>query len=192
MREERSKIQSIKIQEVNEVTYREGERLTKIELNIENSEDDIDFIGYGQLRYSNKKDQSRSPSQIKESFTRISPAREIVMTKDRNLTTRPFTPNTSEKKSTLTREVVTSTLHNGQVVAHHTESHVLSTHQEENPEYTAREEEVMCSHPRLLFASSRPLGSLLSAIDSTRVESTMKYCRRDIRSRNYSQNTNPS
>lgn len=143
VKEERSQIKSIRIQETNEVTYREGERLTKIELNIENSEDDIDFIGYGQLRYSNKKDQSRSPSQIKESFTRVSPAREIVMTKERNLTTRPFTPNTSEKKSTVTREVVTSTLHNGQVVAHHTESQVLSMHDGvPAQDYSTREEQV--------------------------------------------------
>ena len=149
VKEDRSKIQSIRIQETHETIFREGERMTKIELNIENSEDDIDFIGYGQLRVSNKKDHSRSPSQIKESFSRISPAREIVMTsKDRNLTTRPFTPNTSEKKTTMTREVVTSTLHNGQVVAHHAESQLLTTHQEEQGShwYSSREEQVNSAH----------------------------------------------
>lgn len=193
VKEERSKIQSIRIQETNEISYREGERLTKIELNIENSEDDIDFIGYGQLRYSNKKDNSRSPSHIKESFTRISPAREVVMTKDRNLTTRPFTPYTSEKKSTVTREVVTSTLHNGQVVAHHAESQVISGHHEGHlGDYSSREEQVRFLLPRLLSASSRLRDSWPSASDSTPAEISTKYCPRGSQFENYFRNISRS
>lgn len=127
-REDRSRIQSIKIQEINhsriEVAH-EGERITKIELNLENSEDDIDFVGYGTIRVSNKKDTSRSPSEIKQSFTRISPARDIAATMkgDDRMTTRPFTPVTSEKKSGGRQVITTSTITERHISGHQATSH---------------------------------------------------------------------
>lgn len=130
-REDRSRVQSIKIQEINhsqmEVAH-EGERYTKIELNLENSEDDIDFIGYGTIRVSNKKDSSRSLSEIKQSFTRISPARDLAATikgDDRNMTTRPFTPITSEKKAAK-QIITTSTVTESHITGHQSSSRMHS------------------------------------------------------------------
>ena len=78
-------------------------KYTKIELNLENSEDDIDFIGYGTIKVHNKKDRSPSP-HIKGNFVKISPARdiaaEVAKREERMVTTRAFTPisKTSERK----------------------------------------------------------------------------------------------
>ena len=133
MREDRSKIQSIKLQEITHSKHESiiyGETITKIELNLENSEDDIDFVGYGTMRVSSKKDSSRSPSEIKHKFTKISPAKdlskELGVDKEKMLTTRPFTPNTTDKKHHV-RETTTSTHH--QVVAQQTHSHFMSLNQ---------------------------------------------------------------
>ena len=144
-REDRSKIPSIKIQEINQSQMEiphEGERYTKIELNLENSEDDIDFVGYGTIRVSNKKDSSRSPSEIKQKFTKISPARDLAAAMkgdDRNMTTRPFTPITSEKKpakqiittSTITDPPITSHQSSGRI---HPKSGQKQREQQDDPE----------------------------------------------------------
>ena len=105
--------------EVQESTLivQEG-KYTKIELNLENSEDDIDFIGYGTIKVHNKKDRSPSP-HIKGNFVKISPARDIAAEvskrEERMVTTRAFTPisKQSERKdvqviTTSKKSVITS------------------------------------------------------------------------------------
>jgi hypothetical protein len=144
--ENRSNVQSFRIQESNDAVIPEGEKMTKIELNLENSQDDINFVGYGQLRYNNKKNSSKSPSMLKDSFARVSPDREVVMNKDKNLTTRPFTPFTSEKKPEYTKKVAPSTDQNGPVVAQHVKSQELNSSQQGEqvaPRDATREEQVI-------------------------------------------------
>lgn len=148
-REDRSRIQSIKIQEINQSQMEiphEGERYTKIELNLENSEDDIDFVGYGTIRVSNKKDGSRSPSEIKQNFTKISPARDLAAAMkgdDRNMTTRPFTPITSEKK-TARQIITTSTITDRHITSHQASSRIHpKSGQEQREQQDDPEEEVI-------------------------------------------------
>lgn len=82
---------------------------TKIELNLENSQDDIDFIGYGTMRVSSKKSRSPSP-EMKSKFLKISPARNIPaeFEKDVFMTTRAFTPHSSYMSGSKERVVTTS------------------------------------------------------------------------------------
>lgn len=82
---------------------------TKIELNLENSYDDIDFIGYGTMKVSTKKDgesKSREGSpDLKYKFTKISPAKnleETMLPRDgtqpRHQPTNAFTPHSNHKQ----------------------------------------------------------------------------------------------
>ena len=82
---------------------------TKIELNLENSQDDIDFIGYGTMRVSSKKSRSPSPD-MKQKFMKISPARNIPaeFEKDVFMTTRAFTPHSSYVSGKKERVTTTS------------------------------------------------------------------------------------
>lgn len=99
----------------SELIMREGS-YTKIELNLENSQDDIDFIGYGTMRVNQKKSRSPSP-ELKTKFLKISPARDIPaeFEKDYLMTTKAFTPRSttymSHKKEMVTskKEVTSST-----------------------------------------------------------------------------------
>ena len=98
-------------------------KYTKIELNLENSEDDIDFVGYGQMKVNSKKERSASPN-VKQNFLKISPARniaaEISKREERVITTRAFTPmsKTSEIRETREVEVVSSTNREGRSTSH--------------------------------------------------------------------------
>lgn len=147
-REDRSRIPGIKIQEINQSQMEiphEGERYTKIELNLENSEDDIDFVGYGTIRVSNKKDISRSPSEIKQKFTKISPARDLTAAMkgdDRNMTTRPFTPITSEKKPPK-QIITTSTITDPHITSHQSSRIHPKSGQEQREQQDDPEEEVI-------------------------------------------------
>jgi hypothetical protein len=73
-------------------------KYTKIELNLENSQDEVDFVGYGQLRVSNKK---KSPE--KNSSKKVTPAPGIRFGEEKRLvSTKLFTPLTN-KSMTIKR-----------------------------------------------------------------------------------------
>ena len=75
-------------------------KYTKIELNLENSQDEVDFVGYGQLRVSNKK-KSKSPE--KNSSKKATPAPGIRIGDEKRLvSTKLFTPLTN-KSMTIKR-----------------------------------------------------------------------------------------
>jgi hypothetical protein len=123
--------------EIHESTLvvQEG-KYTKIELNLENSEDDIDFIGYGTIKVHNKKDRSPSP-HIKGNFVKISPARDIAAEvskrEERMVTTRAFTPisKQSERKevqviTTSKKSVISSSqVHQQQASAEHHDEMII-------------------------------------------------------------------
>ena len=102
-KESRLESSSAKIDPNDSRILLDREKLTKIEVNMENSEDDIDFIGYGNLRVGNKKSTSPT-SNIKRRFIKISPAKDLSkeMDRDGTLKTKCFTPliYESEKKRT--------------------------------------------------------------------------------------------
>lgn len=100
-------------------------KYTKIELNLENSEDDIDFIGYGTIKVHNKKDRSPSP-HIKGNFVKISPARDIAAEvskrEERLVTTRAFTPISKQSERKEVQVITTSkksVISSSQVHQHH-------------------------------------------------------------------------